>query len=114
MMFFDDKAFNYFKANGDESLFFGAIHKELFREMLNFKGENPNASAPEFLITLDENMKKYASALLFKNFTTDGLKTAEDIIKKLKAERKKAYITELAKAGRVDEINKILKSGGND
>ena len=114
VMFFDDKAFNYFKANGDESLFFGAIHKELFREMLNFKGENPNASAPEFLITLDENMKKYASALLFKNFTTDGLKTAEDIIKKLKAERKKAYITELAKAGRVDEINKILKSGGND
>lgn len=113
VMFFDNKAFNYAKENAEENLFFSAIHKQLYKALLNFKNENPGASAPEFLVTLDESMKNYASALLFKNFAADGLKTAEDIIKKLKAENKKAYIAELAKAGRVDEINKILKSGGN-
>ncbi len=114
VMFFDNKAFNYAKENAEETLFFGAIHRQLFKFMLSFKTENPDASASEFLVTLDESIKNYASALLFKNFTADGLKTAEDIIKKLKAEKQTAYIRELAKAGRVDEINKIIKSGGNN
>jgi len=112
IMFFDDKALKYARDNADESLFSGIIHKQLFKEMLKFKEQSADASAPEFTVTLDENLKNYASALLFKNYSTDGLKTAEDNIKKLKIEKQKALISELAKDGRVDEINEILKGGG--
>lgn len=112
VMFFDSKAFNYVKENAEEELFTSAVHKKIYKAILELKAENKDLTAVEFLVMLDESIKNYVSALLYKNFSADGLKTAEDNIRKLKAERQKAYIAELAKAGRVDEINKILKSGG--
>ena len=112
VMFFDDKALKYAKDNADETLFSGTIHKQLFGEIIKFRENAGDALAPEFIVNLNENLKNYASALLFKNYAADGLKTAEDNIRKLKSERQKELISELAKDGRVDKINEILKGGG--
>ena len=112
VMFFDDKAFNYAKENAEEALFSGDIHKQLFKAIINYKKEEGMNQASEFIVTLDESLKNYVSALLFKNYAADGLKMATDNISKLKEERKNAYISKLAKEGRIDEINEILKGGG--
>ena len=57
-------------------------------------------------------MKNHASALLFKLYSADGLQTATDNVRKLTEEKKKAYIRQLAKEGRLNEINELLKGGG--
>ncbi len=111
IMFFDEKAFKVAKETADDSLFSGNVNKQLFREIIRFKEENTSALAPEFITTLDDNLKNFASTVLFKNYSSDGFKTATDVIRKLKDEKKNAYIKELAKAGRVEEINEILKGG---
>lgn len=112
VMFFDEKAFRYAKENADESLFSADANKQLFNEIIKFKDGGGADVAPEFLVTLEEKLRNYASTILFKSYFADGFETASDNIRKLKEERRKAYINELAKAGRIEEINEILKSGG--
>lgn len=112
MIFFDNKAFRYAKDNADETLMSTKFNKSLFIELVAFKSVTDSCIPAEFLTTLNDELKDYASALLFKSYSGDSLLIVKDNIKKLKSEAKKQYITELAKAGKVDEINEILKGGG--
>ena len=86
--------------------------KDCLKQLLNskFKEENESADAGGFMSSLPLGLKGLAAEILYKEYTGDAQKTVKEIIEKIKKLNFDQKINTLAKEGRIDEINELIKA----
>ncbi len=108
VIFFNLSAYKSAKSQIDASEFSDDTHKKLFSEIIRFRESNETSDASTFLSSLSEELKPTAAEILYKEYTGDALATVKDIIDKIKKQNFNQIINQLAKEGRVDEINELI------
>ncbi|MBQ3225891.1 MAG: DNA primase [Clostridia bacterium] len=109
VIFFQRKAFELAKEELSGDLFAGVEHRKIYEAMLTYKLENPEADASDFLSYVDEPLKKTVAAILYREYECDSLQAAKDMIKKLKGELMNSKIKQLAKEGKAEEVQALIK-----
>lgn len=110
VMFFNLSAYKLAKAEITQEELSDNTHKQLFLQILNFKESNESSDAGAFLSSLPESLKPAAAEILYKEYTGDALACAKDTIDKIKKHNFNEKINQLAKEGKVDEINELIAS----
>lgn len=110
IIFFNLAAFKIAKSEITEEEFADENHKLLFSQIKKFKEENESHDAGAFMSALPQNLKSAATGILYKEITGDAQKMAKEIIEKIKKINLDAKINSLAKEGRLDEINELIKA----
>ena len=108
VMFFSLAAFKLTKSQIDASEFTEDKHRRLFLEIVRSREESETIDAGAFLASIPEDLKSTAAEILYKEYSGDAQATAKDIIEKIKKQNLNEKINQLAKEGKVDEINKLL------
>ena len=109
IIFFQRKAFELAKEELSPELFSGEDNKKLFEAMLSYKSETAEAQASGFLSYIDPSLKEKAAAILYREYECDSVQAAKDMIKKLKGELMNSKIKQLAKEGKVEEVNALIR-----
>ena len=110
VMFFNLSAYRLAKAEITQEELSDNTHKQLFLQILNFKESNESSDAGAFLSSLPESLKPSAAEILYKEYTGDATVAAKDTIDKIKKHNFNEKINQLAKEGKVDEINELIAS----
>ena len=110
VMFFNLSAYKLAKTEITQEELSDNTHKQLFLQILNFKESNESSDAGAFLSLLSEGLKPAAAEILYKEYTGDALACAKDTIDKIKKHNFNEKINQLAKEGKVDEINELIAS----
>ena len=110
IIFFNLAAFKIAKAEITEEEFSDEKHRTLFSQIKKFKEENESSDAGGFMSSLPLGLKGLAAEILYKEYTGDAQKTAKEIIEKIKKLNLDEKINALAKEGRIDEINELIKA----
>ncbi len=110
IIFFNLAAFKTAKADITEEEFSDEKHRALFSQIKKFKEENESADAGAFMSSLPLGLKGLAAEILYKEYTGDAQKTVKEIIDKIKKLNFDQKINTLAKEGRIDEINELIKA----
>ena len=110
IIFFNLAAFKIAKAEITEEEFTDEKHRTLFSQIKKFKEENESSDAGGFMSSLPLGLKGLAAEILYKEYTGDAQKTAKEIIEKIKKLNLDEKINALAKEGRIDEINELIKA----
>lgn len=110
VMFFNLSAYKLAKAEITQEELSDNTHKQLFLQILNFKESNESSDAGAFLSLLPESLKPSAAEILYKEYTGDAQACAKDTIDKIKKHNFNEKINQLAKEGKVDEINELIAS----
>ena len=67
------------------------------------------ADASGFLSFIDGPLKQQAAAILYKEYQCDSAQAVRDTITKLKGELMNNRMKQLAKEGKVEEINELIR-----
>ena len=110
IIFFNLAAFKIAKSEITEEEFADENHKLLFSQIKKFKEENESHDAGAFMSALPQNLRSAATGILYKEIAGDAQKIAKEIIEKIKKINLDAKINSLAKEGRLDEINELIKA----
>ena len=110
VMFFNLAAFKIAKAEITQSEISDEKHARLFNEILKFKEKNEAADAGAFLSSIPEDLKSLAAEILYKEYVGDATAAVKDNIEKIKKQNFNETINRLAKEGKVDEINALIKA----
>ena len=110
VIFFNLSAFKLAKNQIEASEFSDETHRQLFIEISRFRETNETADAGAFLTSLSENLKPAAAEILYKEYIGDAQSTVKDNIEKIKKHNLNEKINQLAKEGKVDEINKLISA----
>ena len=118
VIFFNLSAFKSARSRIEKAEFSDDKHGQLFEEICKFKESNETSDASAFLSSIPENLKPTAAEILYKEYIGDAQATVNDTIDKIKKYNLNEKINQLAKEGKVDEINelitKIRKENKND
>lgn len=110
IIFFNLAAFKIAKSEITEEEFADGTHKTLFSQIKKFKEENESTDAGAFMSSLPQDLKSTATGILYKEYTGDSQKIVKEIIEKIKKINFDAKINALAKEGKLDEINELIKA----
>lgn len=110
IIFFNLAAFKIAKSEITEEEFADGTHKMLFSQIKKFKEENESTDAGAFMSSLPQDLKSTATGILYKEYTGDSQKIVKEIIEKIKKINFDAKINALAKEGKLDEINELIKA----
>ena len=110
VMFFNLSAYKLAKAEITQEELSDNTHKQLFLQIVKFKESNESSDAGAFLSSLPESLKPSAAEILYKEYTGDAQACAKDTIDKIKKHNFNEKINQLAKEGKVDEINELIAS----
>lgn len=110
VMFFNLSAFKLAKSQITADEFSDETHRMLFSEILKFKEVNESADAGAFLSSIPEAIKPTAAEILYKEYVGDATTVVTDNIDKIKKQNFNETINRLAKEGKVDEINELIKA----
>lgn len=110
VMFFNLSAYRLAKSQITSQDLSEENHRRLFDEMVKFREQNEALDAGAFLSQLPEDIKSTAAEILYKEYVGDADIAVSDIITKIKNENFNETINRLAKEGRVDEINELIKA----
>ncbi len=110
MMFFNLAAYKIAKAEITEAELSDEKHRLLFSEIEKFKEENESADSGAFLSTLPQDLKSVAAEILYKEYIGDAQATVKDNIEKIKKFNFDETINRLAKEGKINEINELIKA----
>lgn len=109
VIFFQRKAFELAMQELSADLFSGEENRRIYEAMLAFKRETPEADAAGFLSYIDTSLRKSAAAILYREYDCDSVQAAKDMIKKLKGELMNSKIKQLAKEGKAEEVNELIR-----
>ncbi len=109
LMFFSNTAFRIAKSNVTTEDLTDERHKKLFEAVLTYKEEDEKSDCSMFFATLPEELKPLAADILYKEYLGDAVQAIKDNIDKIKKENLNKRINELAKEGRLSEINDLIK-----
>ncbi len=109
IMFFNLAAYKIAKAEITQDELLDENHKRLFCEITKFKEDSESCDAGAFLSTLPEDLKNTAADILYKEYIGDAALAIRDNISKIKKQNFNEVINRLAKEGKVDEINRLIK-----
>ena len=110
VMFFNLSAYKLAKSQITADEFSDETHRLLFSEILKFKEVNESADAGAFLSSIPEAIKPTAAEILYKEYVGDATTVVTDNIDKIKKQNFNETINRLAKEGKVDEINELIKA----
>ena len=110
IIFFNLAAFKIAKAEITEEEFSDEKHRTLFSQIKKFKEENESSDAGGFMSSLPLGLKGLAAEILYKEYTGNAQITVKEIIEKIKKLNLDEKINALAKEGRIDEINELIKA----
>lgn len=110
IIFFNLAAFKLARTEIDESEFTDENHRLIFLQILKFKEENESHDAGAFMSSLPSDLKGTAAEILYKEYIGDAMVTVKEIIEKIKKLNFDKKINTLAKEGRIDEINELIKA----
>ena len=110
VMFFNLAAFKFAKSQIEACEFSEDKHRRLFSEIVKFKEANETSDAGAFLSSIPEDLKSLAAEILYKEYTGNAQCAAKDNIDKIKKQNLNEKINQLAKEGKVDEINMLINT----
>ena len=110
VMFFNIAAYKFAKANITHDELSDEVHQQLFLKITEFKDATETADSGGFLSSLPENLKSQAAEILYKEYTGDAAATAKDTIDKIKKYNLTQKINQLAKEGKLKEVNELIAS----
>ncbi len=110
VMFFNLSAFKLAKTQIKAEEFSNEKHRQLFAEILKFRETNEAIDASAFLSFVPEALKAVATEILYKEYIGDAQATVKDNIDKIKKYNLNEKINQLAKEGKVDEINELINA----
>ena len=110
VMFFNLSAYKLAKSQITATELSDESHRQLFTEIVKFKETNESADAGAFLASIPEALKPAAAQILYKEYVGDAQATVTDNIEKIKKQNFNETINRLAKEGKVDEINELIKA----
>ena len=108
VIFFNLPAFKLAKAQLDCEDFSDDANKQMFVEILKFRESTDTNDPGAFLANVHENLRNTAAEILYKEYVGDAQTTTGDIIDKIKQFNLNEKINQLAKEGKVDEINELI------
>ena len=109
LMFFSNTAFRIAKAEVSKDDIEDNEHRLIFEKITEFKENGESCDAPLFLSTLSEDIKPKAASILYKAYAGDSNMAIRDNIEKIKKQKFNSLINRLAKEGKIDEINELIK-----
>ncbi len=109
LMFFSNSAFKIAKGEVSKEDIEDSDHRLIFEKIVEFKENGESCDAPMFLATLSEDIKPKAASILYKAYAGDSNAAIRDNIEKIKKQNFNSLINRLAKEGKIDEINELIK-----
>lgn len=109
IIFFHQKAYEMAKEEADGSLFANDTNSKIFDAIMAYKSKTQEADASGFLSFIDGPLKQQAAAILYKEYQCDSAQAVRDTITKLKGELMNNRMKQLAKEGKVEEINELIR-----
>lgn len=110
VIFFNLSAYKTAKMQIDSEEFSDEVNRRLFLEISKFRQESESSDASAFLSSIPENLKHKAAEILYKEYVGDAQTAVKDNIEKIKKFNFNQKINSLAKEGKVDEINELIKN----
>lgn len=109
LMFFSNSAFKIAKEAVSKDDISDNEHRLIFEKITEFKENGESCDAPMFLSTLSDDIKPKAASILYKAYAGDSNAAIRDNIEKIKKQNFNSLINKLAKEGKIDEINELIK-----